>query len=410
MKHTMKITILLVFILALLPQGFAALQLNDIQFDPAIIAAGDEVDIIIQYQEAGIFNDDKIANPEYSFKVNILPDDDLTEKHVTFLDSQGDHLYGSVYSNQDVARIFRVKVNQDAPAANYEFKLEGQWYKDDKPEGSPMSVRFTMPVKKEGIVLDVSTIQTEPAQVRPGDKFVTITATIANTGEKPAQAINLELIGIPGINPSYSDNNKKYIAALGPNEQQKIIFSVNINDTITSGENTLQIKTTYEDIDNNNYQAILPVTLLLKPRPYLEVTSSLGTGKIGETAELIVSITNTGEQSAEAVDVRLIKQYSQPFTIDVRSDYIGEILPGETAQAVFNIKTEQEAIEKLHTFQLLIRAKGDSDEGDDTIYTFNRRAEFEVSGKAPNYVLYVTILGAIGIVVFLILKQRGKKK
>lgn len=409
MTKTIKNTIALVFLLVLLPQTFAALQLNDIQFDPAIIASGDEVDIIVQYEEAGVFDDDKIANTEYTFKVLITPDDDLTKQFVTMLDSEGDQLYGSVYSNQEFSRIFRIKVNQDAPAANYQFKLEGQWYKNDDKIGSPQSVKFNMPVKKEGIVLDVSTIITEPSQLRPGDKFAIIKAHIANTGEKTAKAISLQLQSPDGIKPSYSDNNDKYIAVLQPGQEQEITFSVNINDTITSGAKEFTIKTTYQDSDNNMYQKNLPVTVLIKPRPFLEITKTEGAGRIGSTEQLMVYITNTGEQSAESVDARLIKQYSQPFTIDVRSDFVGEIQPGETAIAVFDVKTESAAVEKNHTFQLVLRAKGDSDEGDDTIYTFNRRAEFPVSGSSPNLILY----GSIGVGVILLaalLLKGGKKK
>ena len=74
-KNTQKIKNIIVFSMAIIiaslivPVVSATLVLDRIQYDPAIITAGDEVDIIIYYHEDSTTdNDNKIGNPEYNFK------------------------------------------------------------------------------------------------------------------------------------------------------------------------------------------------------------------------------------------------------------------------------------------------------------------------------------------------------
>ena len=402
---------LLLFVLLLVPQSFAALTMSDIQFDPAIVGAGDEVDIIIQYQEKGLSLDDKrIGNSDYEFKVSILPDDTLSKEFVTIVDGEGDSLYGSVYANQKFNRIFRIKIAQNAPPANYEFKLVGQWFNKGEPDSLEQFIRFTLPVKKEGITLDVASIQTQPRQIRAGDNFATVSLFVENSGEKSAKAIELTLTTPDGIVASYSDNNRAYIGQLIPSEQKEVTFTINVDELHPSGISNLFVHMSYLDIDNNNYQKQSTVPLLVKPRPNIEVINYTGLGEAGASGELIVTVQNIGEQSAEAVDVRIVKQHSQPFTIDIRSDYIGELEPGEIGIVKFQLEVDADASQKEHMLQLIIRAKGDTSEGDDTIYTFNRKAQYSVSGNHTPITFYLGVVLGIIIAIVLITKLfRGKK-
>ena len=162
------------------------------------------------------------------------------------------------------------------------------------------------------------------------------------------------------------------------------------------------------DVDNNRYQKTEELPFRIKPRPYLEVVSSQGSAIAGKDAKLSVVVKNTGQESAEAVEVRIIKQSAQPFSMDVRSDYLGELEPGEEATAVFNLGVASDAELKEYSLKLLIRSKGDSDEGDDNIYTYTRRAQFEVTGKANNYLLYIGII--LAAIIIIAVGVRGLRK
>ena len=147
-----KIMLILLAFMLSLSAGFSNLELNYIHFDPAIIASGDEVDIVVQYSAKELpFEDTQVGDEDYSFEVTLMSDDDLTRDHVTILDSKGDDVKGTIYSGDMYYKVFRVKVSGDAPAASYEFKLVGQWYKNDVPLDGKEELTFEMPVKKEGI-------------------------------------------------------------------------------------------------------------------------------------------------------------------------------------------------------------------------------------------------------------------
>lgn len=396
----MKKTIIILIVLMMAYAVKADLELDRIQFDPAIIAAGDEVDIVIQFHDTSATDQERIGNVDYSFKVILEPDDRLTRDYVIVQDEEGDNVHGTIFTKGYYNKKFRVKVSHNAPAGNYEFKLVGRWYKNGQPEGYERYMRFSMPVKKEGIILDVSNLVTVPKEIRPGDDYVRLMAYIENVGEKDAKSVEINVETSQGIEPSYTNNNRKWIGRLNAGESKELEFNIDLDEDLAPGVHEITYNFEYMDLDNNKYVKQRTIPLLVKSRPYLEVVESIGEGYAGEKAKLTVKVKNTGTESAEAVDVRILKQNSQPFDMDVRSDYIGELKPGEEGTAIFEIEVNREAEIKEHNLKLLIRSKGDSDEGDDSIYTYNRRATLNVVGTAPNY---LAIYGLIGAGIFVLI-------
>jgi len=402
---------LLVFIALFAVSVNAELQLDRIQFDPAIIASGDEVDVVVQFHESRLpVNDVRLSNKDYTFKVLLETDDSISRKYITVQDAEGDDIHGSVFSGGLYNKRFRVKVAQDAPAGNYEFRLTGQWYHNGVPESGSQFLRFKMPVKREGIILDISTLETVPAEVRPGDNFVKLVSRVENVGEKDAKGVEINLNVPHGISHSYTNNNRVWIGRVNAGESKEVVMFLDIDENMTSGLKSLWYDMSYMDMDNNEYRKSAKLPFLIKSRPYLEVADVRGEGLAGKTSKLYVTIKNTGEESAEAVDVRILKQNSQPFTLDVRSDYVGELEPGEEGVAVFDIGVMKNAELKVHDFKLIIRSKGDSDEGDDNIYLYSRRAKFAVVGQAPNILRTIGLIAAVAVLGIIVLKSISRRK
>jgi len=405
--------VLMVLATTLLSQpGLAALKIDKVYFDPPIIAAGDEVDVVIQYTyEEGPLQEYKVNDPAYKFKVTLESDDALTKQYVLITDPEGDDVKGTIYSGQSYNKVFRVKVKPNAPPASYQFKLTGQWYRDGEPLSSKQYVRFYMPVKKEGVLIGVSQLETIPAEVRPGDDFVRLRVMIENTGEKDAKAVEVALEPSKGLEHSYSNKNRAWIGRLNAGEAKEANFFINVDEKAAPGVYALKYRFKYMDLDNNEYEKEEELPFLVKRKPYLEVVRTQGSGLAGGKGVLKVTVKNTGTESAEAVDVRLLKKSSQPFQFEARSDYGGELMPGEEGTAIFEFDIDRSAALKNHSFQLLIRAKGDSDEGDENVYTFTRRALFEVKGKAPNKLLRAGLLAMAALLIGILAgKAKGLKK
>jgi len=411
-KNIILFSIALTIALFAIPLVSASLVLDRIQFDPAIITAGDEVDIIIYYHDdSSSDNDNKIGNPEYNFKTWIMPDDTVSEDHILILDAQGDDLYGTVYSGQQYNKKFRVKILSNAPSGTYEMKLLGQWYKGDTPFGSIMSIKFNMDVKKEGIILNIASLETIPSEIRPGDNYVKIVTRIENVGSKDAKAIELDVTTPSGITASYSNDNRAWIGRLNAGESKEFTTFIDVEENTTPGLYYVKYDYAYSDLDDNKYTKDQLIPLRIKESPYLEVIDVKGEGAAGTKTKLYVTVKNTGTESAELVDVRIMKQSVQPFAVDVRSDYIGELAPGEEGVAVFEINILSEAAVKEHDLKVLIRAKGDTDEGDDNIYTFSRNATINVTPAKNTKLIYaiaIVVVALIALVAYNMMKKKRK--
>jgi hypothetical protein len=391
----------------------ATIEMDYIHFDPAIIASGDEVDIVVQYHHESIaIENDYVANPDYKYKVMLETDDEITEKFVIIQDSLGDDLAGHIYADGVYNKKFRVKVLNDAPAGSYEFKLSGGWIKDGEYVGPQSYERFKMDVKKEGIVLNVASYETIPSEVRPGDNYVNIKAKLENAGEKFVKSVEVNLgFENVGLEHSYTNKNRVYVGKINPGETKEIDLYLNVNKEIKSGEYSIDYSLNYMDEDNNEYSKDVSLPFLVKSKPRLEIVDVKSDAIAGDSFKYYVTVKNVGDESAEAVDIRFIKQNLQPFELDVRTDYLGELEVGEEAIAVFDIKVNSDAKIKSYVTKFVLRAKGDSDLGDDNIYSFSRKGEIDVVlVKKNNFVLYGLVLGVLLVVGLIAKTVLGAKK
>jgi len=399
-----------------IPAAHAELVLDSISVDPAIIVGGDTVDIIIQYHDQAVpmskgFT--TISNPEYTFGATISPDDDVSRQYITFLDSEGDNLKGMIYGGTHYNKKYRVKIAEQAPPGPYQLRLVGQWYKNNVPVGSAEFVRFTIDVKRKGATLTLSNIVSLPPKIRVGDKNILLKADLINTGEKVAKNVNVALTYPSGMSSSFTGNNVITVGKINPLEHLPIELYIDTDLHTPSGVYNISYVMTYEDLDANAHVAQGSFPVVLKKKPHLIVTCSHGSFIAGGKGELIVTIKNIGEEKAESADVRLIKESSQPFTMDVRSDYIGPLAPGESGTAVFAIDVLSEAAIKEHKLMVVLRGTGDSQEDDNQVYTFTDSATLSVDGKKKNYYplagIGIAIVAVIGIVIHKITNKKQRK-
>ncbi len=400
-----KIFILpIIFALFLIPVVHAELKLDNIQFDPAIISSGDSVDIVVQFHDvASSTNENRIGNPDYTYKVLLESDASLTKEYILIEDAEGNDLHGIISQGDYYNKRFKIKVQNDAPAGDYEFKLTGQWYYRGQPTNDLQYLRFSVPVKKQGIVLSVANVVSNPEKIRSGDKNILLTTTLTNTGEKLAKNVRIKLSYPDGISSAYTNNNDLTVGSIESMQQHPVQFYIDTDRFIKEGVYDIQYVLTYQDVDNNNYELRGSFQVVIKKKPNVVVIQSSGSGLAGNDMTLKVIVQNKGEETADAVDVRILKQSSQPFNMDVRSDYLGQLKPGENGTAVFTLSVTDDAEIKDHKLTVVIRAKGDGAEGDDNVYTYTDAAVVSITGKKENnYPVYAGIFVALVVIVAII--------
>lgn len=407
----MQILIAVVLSVFMVHSANAAMKLDNIIYDPAIISSGDTVDIIVQFHYEQTDNTDtKINNPEYVFSVTLDNDDTLTRNYVIIQDAEGDKING-VYRNSYYNTRYRIKVKDNAPSGDYEFKLAGQWIKNGEGQGSTEYMKFTMPVKKEGISLSISNVVSEPIRVRSGDKNVLLTTEIFNSGEKSAKNVNIKLVYPEGITSSYTNNNQITVGVIETMQTKAVQFYVDTDKLLKEGVYDIKYFLEYQDMEGNSYTTEDSFPFVVKKKPHIVVVESSGEAVTGSKAKITAILRNDGEETADAVDIRIVKQSSQPFEMDVRSDYLGMIRPGESATAVFTIDVLRDAEIKVHNLNVMIRAKGDAEEGDDNIYTFSDSVKLSVTGIKNNpYPIYAALFLVISAIIAITTYNLRKKR
>lgn len=389
----------------------AILTLNSVVFDPQIIASGDTVDILIQYgaDSRASSNSIEASNSQYTFLAKLVADDDLTKDYTIITKSVGQDVARTIIGGQIYAQKFGVKVLDNAPAGTYQYKLIGQWYKNGVAFSDFESVPIYMQVKKEGIVLSVANIQTSPAKIRSGDKDISLQAQIANSGEKLAKNVEITLNLPQGMESSISNNNRVNLGTINAQDQITAHFTLDTDKLLASGVHDVDYTITYQDTDSNKYAKMSTFPINIHKRPYLIVTNVSGYGLAASKATLSVTVKNIGEDTADSSDIRLVKQSSQPFEMDVRTQYLGQLKPNESATAIFTVDVLADATITTHKLTAALRAKGNSNDGDESIYTFTDAISFPVTGKAKNQYPLFAALGLAILIIGVIVARKFKK-
>ncbi|RLI00932.1 hypothetical protein DRO38_05745 [Candidatus Bathyarchaeota archaeon] len=316
----------------------------------------------------------------------------------------------NAWTSKDVT--IKVHVAEGAPDGTYEVPITCSFdeYYYTATQGyvtapmTPTQLGIVFNVRGE-IIIDVADVTTDPTEVRPGDDYVTVTATLSNSGEGQAKEVKAVLECPEGFKPSKSATNIAYIGILNPGSQSVATFQIDVEDGIRDGYYSLPLRITYKDTNNNDYSITRDLRILVEPKPDFEVTSvkiSPETIRSGDHVRLEITVKNTGSEDAKSVEIRAIRKATQPFDFDERSCYIGDLDVGEEGTGALTFDVENPADAREYLLKVRIRCTGDPDVGDYNVYTFDRTVPVTVSPGAAKHEMqarYAIFIGAL-IVLF----------
>ena len=406
MKHTtthsttFKLTFAFTIVAFSLGAVSGAPKLDGVSYDPGFISAGDRVNISANLHETNY--PDKTWGEDKKLKVVLKPDNRLAREYVTIEDDR-DESIGFLYPDGVWNQRFQVKVDSGAPTGQYDFELHIQYLENGEAIEIPTNsgqkytvVRdFSMPVDNEGVDISSNVVKTDPKTPRPGDSYTDVYLEFTNTGNKPVEDIELRPETPALIEPAYSEDEKFYINRMEKAETASRTLSLDLDEDLESGLHKISMKATYEDESSNLYTEELEVPLRVEGRPDLEVVDTNIEMKAGSTSEIRVNIKNTGEHDAESVTARIITERTQPFSLNDRSNYIGEIESGETGEAVMSLSADSNAALKKHQIKVQLRANGDSEEGDHSVYTFTEQADVKLTERTQSPLIYLGVAAAL---------------
>ena len=246
------------------------------------------------------------------------------------------------------------------------------------------------------IDLRIGNIETSPKEVRPGHNSVLIEAQVQNNGDGDAESVKVKLEDSE-LKPSYSNSNVVELGDIDGGTSNTAKFYVDVDRELDSGERILDVVTEYRTFSDEKHQETLNFPIYIQEKPILEIESIDNEMLAGSSEDITVEVKNIGDQLGEEVDVRLVLDSSLPFSVNERSQYLGAIDSGESRVTTFNIDSDRNADLGEYNVQAFLRVRGDSETGNNEVYTFNRNVDLEVTGTSPNYLMIAGIL--VGILV-----------
>ena len=296
--------------------------------------------------------------------------------------------------------------------------------RDNLPSGTytfPVTVTFTDGTERKtqvieaGVIvggnidLKIASIETSPREVRPGDNFVLVTLNLENAGEDAARSISAHLTS-DLLRSSYSDDNQVYSGRIDSGSFSTLKFYVNVPKEVKSGRIPLNLNLEYQNLFGDKFEKDLNISIAIKDKPILEIVEFEAVGKAGSTMQVRLVVENQGEQKAQETDIRIVSDSSLPFSIEQRSVYLGAIDSGERREAIFNIKVSSDADFNDYSLRANLRARGDSDSGDNSIYIYDRDFLVIVDGKSPNLLAIFGLFIALIVVVGFFINSKNKKR
>ncbi len=332
-------------------------------------APGAETGLTVIISNSGL-NTHKIAIPS-------LPPDDLpnTAKLVTVALKSNDapftvktdpQFLSDIMGGAALPATFNVKVADSAAPGTYTLPLEVTYtYLQDaedygdllrynyqkKTETLPLTVRVTPALRVE-----VLNVQTRSLNVGT-EGYVSM--TLKNIGHDAADKA-VAKVARNGASPLIPTDSNAYIGTFAPGETVDVTFKVAVADSAEPQSYPLDLVVAYEDYEGKS-AASRPVTIGLPVGGKIDfdVASPTVTLHPGGKSILEVVYRNAGAAKVYSAQARI--SAVDPFTSSDDTAYLGDLAPGETATARFEVSIDADATLKNYGIDSEIRYRDDLD-------------------------------------------------
>ena len=332
-------------------------------------APGAETGLTVIISNSGL-NTHKIAIPS-------LPPDDLpnTAKLVTVALKSNDapftvktdpQFLSDIMGGAALPATFNVKVADSAAPGTYTLPLEVTYtYLQDaedygdllrynyqkKTETLPLTVLVT-----PGLRVEVLNVQTRSLNVGT-EGYVSM--TLKNIGHDAADKA-VAKVARNGASPLIPTDSNAYIGTFAPGETVDVKFKVAVADSAEPQSYPLDVVVAYEDYEGKS-TASRPVTIGLPVGGKIDfdVASPTVTLHPGGKSILEVVYRNAGAAKVYSAQARI--SAVDPFTSSDDTAYLGDLAPGETATARFEVSIDADATLKNYGIDSEIRYRDDLD-------------------------------------------------
>lgn len=389
----------------------AFLRINQVTYDPFPAEAGRYADVKINIQNAG-------SSPAPDVGCELLPAFPFS------LDPGEDAVrtIGQLGPLSTALLEYRVRIDADAVEGDNELDIRCD--ADGLDDGTYLTHTLHIDVEAKNPLFAIGGIKSVPENLKADEDTNELTVELQNIGNGDAELAVAELDLPAGFSPGTSYAGRDAIGLVPAGATAEAVFMVDIDENVAAGVHHATLTVTFTTGSNNrNEQRVqeLDVELDVQPSPRFALTeiragqttaSDAFTGYLvqsgtvispstlapGDQGELRLAVTNTGEEDADSVSIRLFEDARHlPVDFDEVFAFLGDLKPGESADAVFRFTIDGDALLKTYLMDTEVRYVDGA-----TVETSDLTVPLDITqertGNALLYAAAVIVMIAGGIV------------
>ncbi|PWR73070.1 S-layer protein [Methanospirillum lacunae] len=310
-------------------------------------------------------------------------------------------MIGDVTASASIPVSFTVLVKDDAKAGTYELPVTLSYtylaeadqqgtdsvsYRYNKKEIN-LNIPFTV---KPSITLDIADVQTESLNAG-GSGFVTL--TLKNSGNDSGFNAVAKLLRKDN-SPVVPVDSTIYIGKIEPGTESTAKFKVSVSKDAEAQSYPLSVRVDYKNSDGENLSTqVKDFGVQVGSKVSFSVTSAPATINVGQKKVIEVQYKNDGSSPAYSTEARI--SAVDPFTSNDDLAYLGDLKPGESGVAKFEVSASSDATVKTYGLDSEVRYRDalDNSQISDTIKVPVTVESTQGMGPLPGVIVVLLILG-----------------
>ncbi|MDP6627440.1 MAG: COG1361 S-layer family protein [Methanopyri archaeon] len=218
----------------------------------------------------------------------------------------------------------------------------------------------------------------DPEKVRAGDDDVLLALDINNVGTGMAK--NVVAVATSDA-LDFGGNRRSVLGNLAKDTSSSAQLRFDVPEDTKPGDYLVTVDLSFTDTAGASLAGQQTYTLIVNEKPKLSIGELKASAlRPGDEFELTITVQNTGSEEAESASIKAVVEGDVPFVFETKSDYLGNIAPGQTAVGVLAGRIESDGTPKDYRLAFELRAVGDRDIGDSNVYVFEDTQNLAVTG------------------------------
>jgi len=327
-------------------------------------------------------------------------------------------MVGDLLGGKSITAAFSVKISKYAAGGVYALPLQLSYqYLNNAEQVSFDTVRYwyydenvTLPLSitiKPGVTLDVTEARAD--QLNAGSEGYVLIG-ITNAGSESARKAVAKLER-DGQSPLIPTDASVYIGDFGPGETKEIRFKASVSGDAEAQDYPVDIRVDYTNSEGDSASSdTVTVGVPVGRKIDFSVASPVPQVNPGERVTLEVVYRNTGSAPVYHAEARI--SAVDPFTSNDDTAYLGDLAPGQTGTALFEMTVDSGATPKSYGLDSEIRYRDalDNSQISDTIKVqVDVVQPAGILGILSNPLVLSVIIAVVLIALYYILVHRRKK-